>query len=112
MGTPYPRPQVGVQVIPSTAGRLRVTITPRDAACSPNNQINAIRFATLNNVSVDTGNLALQRSPFTQTYPPGTTQASFSVIRQAEGQAATLHVIVTDGCGEWPSFVGGAGQAF
>jgi hypothetical protein len=34
------------------------------------------------------------------------------VRRPASGQAATVELTVTDGCGTWPTFVGGGPTAF
>jgi hypothetical protein len=35
-----------------------------------------------------------------------------TVHRQAAGQAATVELTVTDGCGQWPTFLGGGPGAF
>jgi hypothetical protein len=29
-----------------------------------------------------------------------------------DGQASTVELVVTDGCGDWPTFVGGGPNAF
>ena len=53
-----------------------------------------------------------QTVPFTVTYPPGTTQATFYVARLTAGQTSTVSLVATDGCGDWPTFVGGGPSAF
>jgi hypothetical protein len=37
---------------------------------------------------------------------------AFTVRRTTAGQAAQVPFVVVDGCGEWPSFVGGGPNAF
>jgi len=37
---------------------------------------------------------------------------TLTVHRGTPGQAATVELVVTDGCGEWPTFVGGGPNAF
>jgi hypothetical protein len=37
---------------------------------------------------------------------------ALTVHRVTAGQAATVELIVTDGCGTWPTFVGGGPSAF
>jgi hypothetical protein len=40
---------VGVLTVPDGPGRLRVTLTARDAACGANNALFALRFGTATN---------------------------------------------------------------
>jgi hypothetical protein len=56
--------------------------------------------------------LYAQSVPFTATYAPGTTQATFYVARLTPGQASSVSLVATDGCGAWPTFVGGGPSAF
>ena len=56
--------------------------------------------------------LFAQSVPFTVNYPPGTRQATFYVARLTAGQVSTVSVDVIDGCGAWPTFVGGGPSAF
>ena len=44
--------------------------------------------------------------------PASTQQVGLMVQRVAPGQATTVHLVVTDVCGEWPTFVGGGPTAF
>jgi hypothetical protein len=44
--------------------------------------------------------------------PPGTTQVSFLVERSAAAGGATVPLVLSDGCGDWESLVGGGPDAF
>jgi hypothetical protein len=46
------------------------------------------------------------------TVPLSGAQAALTLQRTTAGQAATVHIEVTDGCGTWPSFAGGGPDAF
>jgi hypothetical protein len=91
---------------------LRVTVTARDAGCNPNNQLSALHFTRTDNATVDVETLHGASGDFTVPLAAGTAQASFTVNRIAAGQAATVQLVVTDGCGAWPTFVGGGPSAF
>ncbi len=114
--TPFPRPDVGVQVAPAVSPtgthRLRVTLTPRDAGCAQgNNQLRALHFTRTDNAAVDVGSVVGGSGDFTvpavQSGP-----LTFVVNRVAAGLATTVQLIVSDGCGDWPTFVGGGASAF
>ncbi len=49
---------------------------------------------------------------FTVPVSPPTQQVSFFINRLPAGQAATVRLIVTDGCGTWQTFAGGGNAAF
>ena len=42
---------------------------------------------------------------------PNVASYTFWVRREVAGQPATLPLIVTDACGDWPTFVGGGASA-
>jgi hypothetical protein len=96
---------------------LQTTITARDANCTPNNKLLSLRFRRLTNASVE-----VPTSPPTTvtTAPPDIVvplpsqpqTITLTVHRGTPGQAATVELVVTDGCGEWPTFVGGGPNAF
>src|SRR5262249_57071501 len=79
----------------------------------PTNALQALRFAPGTNTLLDlpggpsgvTGSLAVP-------LPAGTTQTTFVVRQATAGQAATLPLMVVDGCGDWPTFVGGGASVF
>ncbi|HEY7067953.1 MAG TPA: hypothetical protein VII06_41260 [Chloroflexota bacterium] len=114
--TPFPHPNVGVQVAPSgTADQLQTTITARDAACaSGNNQLQALQFTKLTNAAVDvaTSPVTMVSAPTTVSLPPHPATIGLTVRRSTAGLAATVELTVVDGCGTWPTFVGGGPSAF
>jgi predicted outer membrane repeat protein len=110
--TPYPQPNVAVQTAPDAPGRLRVTLTARDAACGSNNTLYDLRFGTMTNAQVDAGDGTLHGGGFAYSLPTPARQVTFYIVRQTAGQASTVTVTVVDGCGAWPTFVGGGPGAF
>jgi hypothetical protein len=110
--TPYPQPNVAVQTARDTAGRLRVTLTARDAACGANNTLFEVRVGTATNALVDVGDGTLHGAGFVYLLPTPARQVTFTVVRQASGQASTVTLTVVDGCGAWPTLVGGGPNAF
>jgi hypothetical protein len=98
-----PRPPVSVSVVPGPPGRVQVTLT----ATGTSNRLVRLRFEAATNAQVDLDG-QVRPVPFTLDLPAGTTQKSFAVVQVAPGQAATVtRLVVEDGCGEWPTFVGG-----
>jgi hypothetical protein len=99
---------VGVDTTPTGAGQLRVTLTGRDAGCMPNNQLQALRFTRLTNATVDVPGVGTISAPSaTPIALPGQPPSiTLTLNRVTGGQAATAELVVTDGCGEWPTFVG------
>ncbi|HEY7059868.1 MAG TPA: choice-of-anchor Q domain-containing protein [Chloroflexota bacterium] len=112
--TPYPRPNVGVQVAPG-GGTLQTTITARDAGCAQgNNQLQSLQFTRLTNATVDVGSppLATVARPTTVPLPAHPATMPLTAHRTSASQAVTVELTVTDGCGAWPTFVGGGPNAF
>src|SRR5262249_3961477 len=105
--TPYPRPNVGVQTAPGGPGQLQVTVMAREAGCTPNNQRQAVRVTQLDNATVEVAGQPPLSAPGTVPIPSGAAQASFTVRRGQAGQPVTVQLTVVDGCGAWPTFVGG-----
>jgi hypothetical protein len=112
VATPAPQPNVAVQVTPvaGTPGRLRVTVTPRDAGCSPNNRISSLRFTATTNATVDAGTVTGGTGDF--TVPIAQSGPVTFFVNRVGSSAATVTLLVTDGCGTWPTFVGGGPGAF
>jgi hypothetical protein len=118
--TPYRQPAVGVQVVPgAVAGRLTVTITARDANCTPNNRLVSIQVTALQNAVIQLpDSVLLQATPFSLPIPPNSNSVSFTLVRRPDsppnpaGDGSTASLLVTDGCGAWPTFVGGGVSAF
>jgi hypothetical protein len=113
--TPYPRPGVDVQVTPS-ANTLQTTIRARDAACANgNNQLVALQFTRLANATVDVATspvTTVSTTPTTVSLPSRPASIDLTVRQTAAGDAATVELTVTDGCGDWPTFVGGGAGVF
>jgi hypothetical protein len=114
--TPFPQPNVGVQVAPGNGG-LQTMLTARDAGCNSNpqsRQLVALRFTRLANATVDVPGVGTIAASSAMPIPiPGHPAAlTLTVHRVVAGQAATLEFVVTDGCGDWPTFVGGGPSAF
>ncbi len=102
-----PRPPVSISVVPGPPGRVQVTLT----ATGTGNRLVRLRFEAATNAQVDLDG-QVRPIPFTLDLPAGTTQKSFAVVQVAPGQAATVtRLVVEDGCGEWPTFVGGGTAA-
>jgi hypothetical protein len=104
-----------VQVVPDTTNHvLHVTLTARDAGCTANNQLQALRFTALTNGTVSVPGVGTVATASTTPIPLAALPATLSltVQRVASGQATTVEMTVTDGCGDWPTFVGGGPGAF
>jgi len=113
--TPYPRPNVAVAVTPTISnGTLSVTLAARDAGCAANNQLLAVRFTRLTNATVDVPGFGTISSAPSSTLSLASRPSSvvLTVHRVQSGQATSAELIVTDGCGDWPTFVGGGPDAF
>jgi FtsP/CotA-like multicopper oxidase with cupredoxin domain len=106
-----PRPNVAVSSQPNGDGRLRVVVTANTNTGTPTNQLTSLRLAGATNAVVF-ADLFAQSAPFTLNLAPGTTTYTFHVGRQTPGQASTASLVITDGCGEWPTIVGGGPAAF
>lgn len=107
------RPTVSVNTVPASGGRLQVTVTANSAPGILANQLSELRFGMATNALIDLpgadqgsrGNTALRLAV-------GTTQSVFYVRQATPGLAATVNLVVVDGCGEWPTFAGGGPDAF
>jgi hypothetical protein len=77
----------------------------------PNNALQGLQFGP-----VEGGMIVLHGRPpspgnLTVPLPAGTQRVTFVVTRTRPG-ALMAPVVVTDGCGAWPTFVGGGPNAF
>jgi hypothetical protein len=62
---------------------------------------------TNGSVQIDVGSGPRQvTAGTTLTLPANRTSQTFTVTRTTSGQATTIPMIVTDGCGPWETFVG------
>jgi hypothetical protein len=89
-----------------------VTIAANSNPSIPSNLLTHLQFTATDNATVNVGTLTGQSGSFPVPVAPPAAQVSFVVQRVTPGQAATVHLVVTDGCGTWPTFVGGGPTAF
>ncbi|HEY7067782.1 MAG TPA: hypothetical protein VII06_40375 [Chloroflexota bacterium] len=103
-----PRPPVSVAVVPVGSGRLQATVS----ASGSGNTLGRLRFEAGTNAQIEIDGMAQSLPYTTPPLPAGTTAKSFVVLAVAPGQAATItRLVVEDGCGEWPTLVGGGSTA-
>ena len=106
-----PRPNVTVQSAPAGPGQLQTTVTAQILPATPSNSLQRITFARVVN-----GIVLLNGSPVAEgasiALPGGTTQITLLTQRQNVGAGTIVVFVVTDICGNWPSFVGGGPTAF
>jgi hypothetical protein len=101
-----------VTTAPNGDGRLRVTVDASSPVPTTPNQLVRLRFEGATNAHFDIG-LELDKAvPFFVNLPAGTQQTTFYLRRVTPGQSSTLHLVITDNCGDWPTFVGGGPGAF
>jgi hypothetical protein len=104
-----PRPRV--QASPAAGGgKLNVHIEATPLNTQQNNPILTLRFDQLQNARVTVGGQTVKNGQ-TVTLPANTVATDFAVERATPGQAVTVSFTVTDGCGSWPTFVGGGTAA-
>jgi hypothetical protein len=106
------RPRVNVSVVKIGGGQLRATVTVGRNG-SNQNELVAIawtRFDTATVVLDGVGPVQVgQRTAFSV---PLTQSASFTITRTPSAQSGTVRLTITDGCGDWPTFVGGGPRAW
>jgi hypothetical protein len=106
-----PRPPVGVATETIEPGLLRVTITATTSTGTPDNALRELRFGAARNALIEVDGQAYGVGSMSLALAPGTRQSTFTVRRASPG-AVTVPFSVFDGCGEWPTFVGGGPSAF
>ena len=72
----------------------------------------ALGFTRLDNATVEVPGHGVVLEPRSVTLPTQPQRLTFYVRRVSAGQASTVHLVVTDRCGDWPTFVGGGPNAF
>jgi hypothetical protein len=112
--TPLPRPNVGIAVAPDGTNHvLNVTLTARDAGCGVNNRLQALRFTRLTNATVDVPGVGTVTAASATPIPLSPSQATLALtVHRVNAGATTAELVVTDTCGDWPTFVGGGPSAF
>jgi hypothetical protein len=101
---------------PSGGPTLLTVLTAR----SDCGTISQIRFGTPNapftnarvTITSPSGGPANQTTGFVYTPPAGTTTVSLSLQQVVQSGNSLVSLVLVDGCGEWPTFVGGGPDAF
>jgi len=104
-----PRPRLVTTPV-AGGGKLSVHLEATPKNTQENNVLTQITFGTFQNAKV-TFNGQQVASGQTITLPANTVAADFTVERVTPGQATTVPFTVVDGCGPWPTFVGGGASA-
>ncbi|HLH25770.1 MAG TPA: hypothetical protein VK066_24900 [Chloroflexota bacterium] len=102
-----PRPAVRVTVQPAGANQLSVTV-----AAGGNARLQQLQFGAATNALIDVAGTPEFSGNRTITLPLETQLTTFTVHHATVGQATTVPLTVVDGCGSWPTFVGGGPNAF
>jgi hypothetical protein len=105
-----PRPQTTVQTQAIGGGRLQVTVQVGRPATALANTLRAIRVVQAPHARVDIFGQSIGAGGGVAA-PAGAHGATFTITRLAPG-AITVPLIITDGCGDWETFVGGGANAF
>jgi hypothetical protein len=91
-------------------GKLQVHVESTPLNTLAANPITQIRFGQFRNAQVTLNGQSIQ-SGQTVTLPANTSTFDFTVARVTPGQATTVPFTVVDGCGDFPTFVGGGTAA-
>jgi len=102
-----PRPNVGVTTQNIGGGHLSVVLTAGRTG-QPNNTIHSVQVDASSNVTVDSPAGGGRSGKFSFTVSPPSQTTSLQVNR-VSGGGAIVRLVVTDDCGDWPTFVGGGG---
>jgi len=105
-----PRPRVIVSAAPTGPGVLTATLAAQTSAGTPANNLTSIRITQVVNAAVTVNGVPLTEG--TGIPLPNLPGATLAVQRQVAGQASHVAFVVTDVCGDWPSFIGGGPGAF
>jgi hypothetical protein len=105
-----PRPRLLVNASPTGDGRLRAELIATTNAGAAPNLLQTVQISRLDNAIVQIGS----QVGVTGTYsvsPPAATVTLF-VQRAQPGVATTVELTAQDGCGSWPTIIGGGPGAF
>jgi VCBS repeat-containing protein len=100
-----PRPKVQSAPV-AGGGKLQVHVGTTATPTQQNNPLTKVTFGTMQNARVTlNGQVIESGKPI--ILPANTFAFDFTVERIKTGEATTVPFTVVDGCGEWPTFVGG-----
>jgi hypothetical protein len=100
-----PRPRV-VQTVTPSGGTLQVHLASTLQNGGGSNSLSQVRVGTFQNATVTVNSQAVS-SGQTITLPANAQTFDFTVAKVTAGQPAQVPFTVVDGCGDFPSFVGG-----
>ena len=106
-----PRPPVRVAVARTGVGQLAATITASTNPTGPTNVLQAITFDTIRNASVQVVGVGPAQSGQRIVLTGSAQTITLQVTRSAAAQSVFVPFRVTDGCGDWRSFVGAGATA-
>jgi uncharacterized protein YkwD len=106
-----PRPAFSVRSRTTAAGVLEVTVTAGAVTGPTRNSLAAIGIGSVLNGTVDVNGYGRAAAGTTVRLASGSQQATFVVRRTTPGAAITVPLVLTDGCGEWRTFVGAGASA-
>jgi uncharacterized protein YkwD len=107
-----PRPAFSVRTRTTAPGVLEVTVTAGTETGPTRNTLAAIRLGSVRNGTVDVTGYGRAASDSTVRMASGAQQVTMVVRRATPGAATTVPLVLTDGCGEWRTFVGGGANGF
>jgi hypothetical protein len=108
-----PRPAVTVNAVNAGVGVLQVTIAAGGTqATGPRIQQVQIGAATNARIDVPLAGLTNVTGNQTGNLPLETRTLTMTVHHNTAGQSTTVPLTVVDGCGSWPTLVGGGASAF
>jgi hypothetical protein len=102
-----PRPTVSVVSRPDGSGRLRVDVGSTNTAGTPDNALRALRIVSIANASVEVDGDVLRTAGAGASFDDGAQSATLIVQRITASQSFTVTLGLTDGCGEYQTWVGG-----
>jgi hypothetical protein len=103
-----PRPPVEVASNPDGVEGLQVTVRVQGAG----NALQSLRFGVATNALIDVSGQTGLTGNHSLGLAAGTQQTTFTIRRATAGRATTVPLTVVDGCGTWPTFLGGGPTAF
>ncbi|HEY7063409.1 MAG TPA: M12 family metallo-peptidase [Chloroflexota bacterium] len=108
-----PRPNVTVNAVKTGTNNLTVTVTAGGTQAS-GPRLRQLIFPAVTNATLDIAIAGLTGVGGNRTVnlPVETRTMTFVVHHAQQGSATTVPFTVVDGCGNWPTFVGGGASAF
>ena len=100
-----PRPSVRLGIELAGENRLQAVVDVTISAALPANALQTIRFGTVTHGVLDGYGRTDSPGNFEVGFPPGIRRTEFH-LRRTSGDYVFLPLVVVDGCGDWPTFIG------